>query len=283
MEQLLNISMDHGLGTPASAEPTAIAPETTATAVTNPEPAKEGLSSPRLLAIAQKERANLQRRMELKRYDAQLRQREAQVHQYEQLKSQAKLNPLKTIEALGINYTDLTNFVLNNGKPTPELEIGAVKSELEQMKQAQIQREQQARSQAKQRAEQEVKEVIDDYRQSVNTFVTSNPNDYKLINKFDAQDMIVSTTHEYFERTKRAGNPKILSNKEAADLVEQYLRDQVTEGHSLLQPPQAQPEQGEAQRTQSKTLNNQMLSSAPSLLPSATENDRLKRALARLG
>jgi hypothetical protein len=282
VEQLLNINMDHGLGTPVSAEPAAVeAPVETQQSV---EPVKEGLSSPRLLAIAQKERANLQRRMELKRYDAQLRQREAQVKQYEQLKSQAKLNPLKTIESLGINYTDLTNFVLNNGKPTPEIEIGAVKSELEQMKQAQIQREQQARIQAKQQAEREVKEVIDNYRESVDSFVMNNPSEYKLINKFDAQDMIVSTTQEYFERTRRAGNPKILSNKEAADLVEQYLRDQVTEGHSLLQPPQAKATQAESsQRNQSRTLNNEMISSAPSMLPAATENDRIKRALAMLG
>lgn len=280
MENLLNIPSTMPV---AESAPEA-APAVPEAQIQEPVPEKEGLASPRLAAIAQKERAMLQKRMEMKRYDQELRHREQQVRNFDQLRQSAKINPIKTLESLGLNYTDLTNYVLNGEKPTPEAEINGVKDEIERLKQAQYEKEQRQIQQQVAAAQQEYEEQLNDYREGIAEFTTANDTDYKLLNAYDAHEMVLATTHEHFRRTRAQGKPKLLSMKEAADLVEGYLRDEVTKGHSLLSPPQVQTQSGpDEERSTSKTLNNQMLSSAPSMLTPSVENDRIRRALAKLG
>jgi hypothetical protein len=79
-----------------------------------------------------------------------------------------------------------------------------------------------------------------------------------------------------------------MSLKEASDLVEDYLADQVQQSIKTVKRFQKKPDdKGQAKESQgiktSPTLSNALTSSAtPSLLSPQTEADRMSRAMAAL-
>jgi hypothetical protein len=240
--------------------------------------APKPIGSDRFAALAKKERA-IQKQL------AEIKAKEAQVKQFETLKASATTNPLEALKALGLSYEQITQFLLNGSKPTPELEVAQVKSEVERLRQEQIVRDTQTKLAAQQAAEREYQQTLEDFNSEVRGYVQSNKDTYELTNMYQGEEIVLSTIEQHFANTKR-----IMSIKEAADLVEAYFEEQIqaaqkTKKFQAKQTPkvsEGQTKRESVAKQSTPTLSNGLTSSAPSLLPAKTEQARMQRAIAAL-
>jgi hypothetical protein len=225
----------------------------------------------RFAALAKKERA-------IQQQSEQLKVREAKLSEFETIKRTATQNPLKALEILGVSYEQITEFILNGQKPTADLQVSSVKQEIEELR-----RERELEKEAAKKAQSdEYEKVQEQFRAEIGSFVANNAHQYELTALYKGEEIIQATIEQHYEATK-----KVLSIKEAADLVEQYFEDQVRTGHSkkfqAKQEPKTEGQPAkETERTKAPTLTNGLTSSAPSMLPAKTEADRINRALAAL-
>lgn len=240
--------------------------------------APKPIGSDRFAALAKKERA-IQKQL------AEIKAKEAGVKAFETLKATASTNPLEALKALGLSYEQITQFLLNGSKPTPELEVSQVRQDLEKLKSEQLAREEAVKVQAKQAAEREYQETLADFNGEVKSYVQSNKDTYELTNMYQGEEIVIATIEQHFAATK-----KIMSIKEASDLVEAYFEEQVraaqqTKKFQVKQEPKVSGGQSKGEsvaKSSTPTLSNGLTSSAPSLLPAKTEQARLQRAMAAL-
>jgi len=245
--------------------------------------------SERAAALVRKEKNAYREKQEAKAIRAQIDQKraelEAKERRIQEFESIKQTNPLKALEMLGLDYDALTQVYLNNGQVTPEVQVKNVMGEIEQLKKQQLEREQKQLEEAKIQAEAEANEVLTQFKSEIQEYLGSQSDSYEFINLFAQQNLVYDTIQEYFDKHK-----SILSIKEASDLVENYLEDQVkkstaTNKFKKLLGPQDGPTNKTQQQTttqQPRTLSNNMTSSAASFLPAKTEQDRINRALAAL-
>jgi len=156
------------------------------------------------------------------------------------------------------------------------------------------QEEERAAAAAKEREllQQKHQEALETFRSDAQEFVKSHSDEYELINLYNQAPLVISTIEQHFEATSQDGKPgKVLSFKEACDLVEKYLENEAMKAMSTKRlsakgtpQPKVEPPAGGKQETpaQQRTLTNTMSSSAPSLLPPKTEQERMERAMAAL-
>lgn len=276
------------------AAPTAEAKPADNTAEKPVEEKKEELVAPKFAALARKERQLVQEREKFKMEQA---QREAQwtAKEAEYAKREEKLkafesikNPVEALAYLGYSYEEATRTVLNNNKPTAEMEIERLRKELEAKDKAREEAERERQAQTLKEQEERAKKTIETWKSEVNSFIDSHSKEYELVSVNQANDVVIATIEEHFRTTG-----KILSNTEACDLVEKYLEDQLQKNvatqkwKAKVQPQpkeetQSQSKPAQSAQSQPKTLTNQMSSVAPSFLPAKTEQDRIQRALAAL-
>jgi hypothetical protein len=185
---------------------------------------------------------------------------------------------------LGLSYEQITQFMLNGQKPTPELEMQSIKQEIEKLRTETAEKERIAKQAQEQAAKAEYQRTLAEFSQEISDFVKTNADTYELTAMYQGEAIVQATIEQHFANTK-----KILSVKEAADLVEKYFEDQVAAAQKAkkFQAKQTPKEDGQSKREpgtkqSSPTLSNEMTSSAPSLLPAKTEQDRISRAMAAL-
>lgn len=239
----------------------------------------------RFEALIRKEKEFVRRQQETKSKEQELLDKEAKIREFEAMKEKARLNPMAVLKSLGLTYEQLTDFVLNDQKPTPADEVSVLKEEMSAWRR-QMEEEKEQQLKARELEQQKnYEKAIEDFKASVNDFCSQNSDEYELINLHGGQELVYATIEEHFTKTQ-----KILSTKEAADLVEKYLEDQVAKTletkkfKSRLTPPAAVAETTDQKSPETpKTLTNHMNSIAtPSMLPAKTESDRMARALAAL-
>ena len=242
-------------------------------------PAKREVpGSDRFAALAKKERA-------LQKQAAELKAQQVKVAEYEQVRQQAASNPIKLLESLGLSYEQITQFMLNGQRPTPELEIQSVKQQLEQLKQDQVAKEEAAKKSEQERARTEYQRTLSEFSQEVTDYVKANAEKYELTSMYQGESIVQATIEQHYNQTK-----KIMSIEQASDLVEKYFEDQVTAAQQTKkfqakQTPKegtSQPKRESVSKQTTPTISNELTSSAPSLLPAKTEQDRLQRAMAAL-
>lgn len=296
----------------APAETGAVAPAALEVA---PEPAKSPETAPaeekreaaRYAALVRKERLVREKQQalaaEAKAKESALAEREAklahmqeQIATYEKARGGAKLNPLAALEALGLTYEDVTSFVLADNKPTPDLQVKAVRDEIEALKRQQIEAAKRAEEERaasieaeKTRLLSEQQAAIEQFHAETAEYVTAHADDYELVNLHEAHGLVVEVIEQHFAQTKR-----ILSAKEAADLVEKHLEEQVEKAISTKRlsekvksrfaapPPAPADEQRVDPAAQRRTVTNDMTASTPGLGPARTEQERIQRALAAM-
>jgi hypothetical protein len=255
-----------------------------------PEAPKEHLSS-KFAALARKEKAALQKMQQAKQIEAELKAREAKIAELESKLNEreswfgkAKENPDEALQRLGLSYSDLTDYYLNGKKVTPDLQVKAMEDKFNSFVKQQEEKEKLAAEESKKRAQQEHEQTIAQFRKQVTDFVSSKPEQYELINMFDSSELVIATIEAHFEKTQQ-----VLSNEEASNLVEKFLEEQVEKSvqskkfqGKFTKATPSQDGQPQKSPAGSKTLTNNVTSSAPSLLPARTEQDRLQRALAAL-
>jgi hypothetical protein len=237
-------------------------------------------------ALAKKERMARLAQANIKSREQQLIDRERQIAERERLwNEEFKQSPLEAIKKRGYTYEDITKAALNDGKFEPATEIKSVKEEIERIKQEASEREKKQLEAQQSAVAQAEQEAIDSFKDKITKSIEENKDKYELTQILEASELVFQTVEEHFNRTK-----KILSINEACDLVEQYLESEVERTaqnskkfQSKYGSMKQKVEEPKGKPKSDVTLSNELTSTAPSLLPSHTENDRIKRALAALG
>lgn len=243
---------------------------------------KETLSS-QFAALAKKEKRIVTKQQELEAKNKELEEKLQKYEQFEAKKKNAKLNPLDFLSEAGLTYDELTEFMLNGGKPQSKDKVTELEERFNELvTKAEQEKKEREELEAKKLQEQEEK-VIQQFKDTVKKHVADKKDVYELINLYDAQDLVISTIEAHYEKTQQ-----ILDTDTAAELVEKHLEDEVkklanaNKFKDKFRLTEEKPK--ESTPKDSVTLNSQLsASSVPSSLPAQTEEDRIKRALAALG
>lgn len=261
-----------------------------------PPPPKEDPMGKRFAALSRKERELLTERQAIAAEKAALAA-EKESHGADKTKMQklvsavaaAKENPMAVLQEAGITYDQLTKYILNDGKASPEDRIAELDQKIENERLERI-RSEEARELAKQKADDDyIVGMIDEYRKETEAHISSDPAAYELILAYDAQNEVFSLIRDHF-----AATGKVLSPEDAAKQVEADLEKTIDELIKLgkvqakLKPPEPEPKKTEPPKTNvrpvPKTLSTKHVS-APTPAPanaSLSRDERLKRAMGKL-
>lgn len=251
------------------------------------EAPKEDSVSPKLGMIARKERALVQKQQEFTRqqqeWEKQKSEFMARLDAVEQKEKLWEQDPLKAIEARGLDYQKLTERVLAGEDLTPK-ELQKMMDERFKAQEEKLQQEKDAIRKAQEEATMaEHEEVINNFKGELKSFVTTKADNYKLTNLFDAEaDLVFELIEATYEE-----HGKLLSNDEAADLAEKYFIQQYEKAKAIMEKIEATEEEKElgvapTKKPTQTTLTNSMNQASPGFLPAKSEEDRMRRAMAAL-
>lgn len=219
---------------------------------------------------------------------------------FEQVKANAKRDPIAYLKAADLEYDDVVAFVLNNNSVPEEkrssLELEEAKrdakkalDEVAEFKRAQTKAAEVARQRAAERREQAEQEQLRAFRGRAVAYVQGNAVDYPLLNQFPDQAMLVPALMEEALETQN----RRMTVKEAAILVEEHLAEQIekaTSQEAWKKRQQAKAPQVPAvevpakQEPASKTLTNELAASSkpkPASKKMETDEERMARAVAK--
>lgn len=238
-----------------------------------------------------------------------IEEREGKLNEFETKKK----NPKEALGLLGLTYDELTQAQLNDGELPPQVEIKKLREEIEAYKQAQTQEKdhekERALAEAKAQAEAQEKKAIESFRSDINQYLTDNSARYELIQYDHNQDLVFDIIDEHYNRTQAHAQKqfelgeitqdlvvgKVMSIKEAADKVEEYLEQKYNKAKELskikalwgaipkeTQKILAKPELNKPNQTPPKTLTNQLSASAsaPKQAKMLSDQERVQKAIA---
>lgn len=266
-----------------------------------PANANDKVSS-KIEVLIRREQQALARERQAKEREAQLEakmkaieERESKLNEFEQKKK----NPKEALSLLGLSYDEITQAHLNDGELPPQVEIKKLREEIEAFKQAQKQEKdhekERALAEAKQQAEAQEKKAVQDFKEKISTYVSDNAARYEFIEFENAHDLVYEVIDEHYNRTvdPETGIGKVLTEKEAADKVEEFLEQKFFKAKELNKikalwgtiPKDAQKQVvKEVQKTQAppRTLTNQLSASPtpPKQQKVLTDQERVQKALA---
>jgi hypothetical protein len=177
----------------------------------------------RMARVAKKESAILEQKKAL---DADL----ALANEYKTNKETAKQNPIKFLQSLGLTFEDIARFQLEGGEAAPEDPISSLKSQIEEMKKSQMDKEEMAKQQEIERERANHEAQVSTYKKTINDFVEANKDDFEFL---AANPDHVDTVYEIIE-THYNNTQKILDFKEAAQLVEDELESEFKTKYASL-------------------------------------------------
>lgn len=168
------------------------------------------------------------------------------------LEYRLKRDPLGTLAELGLDYSKLAEIAINDGKITQDMQLELLKKDMEDKYSKEIESIRTELSDRDKRAEEErYEKVIQGYMGELTDFVNTN-DEYELIRANDAVDLVYDVIQKHHAATQQ-----ILSTKEAADHVEEYLTEEARKLMTLKKfapAPAAEPKQ--EVRQPSPTLTN---------------------------
>jgi len=146
-----------------------------------------------------------------------------EVRLFNERKAKAKLDPVNAVrDLLGLEYSDLTEAILNDGSATTDQKVAALSKEIENIRSENAKRnDDQRKNELEGLKEQEAKEV-QTWRQGISDFLEGNAEKYEGIALFQVQSMVPELIRHHFAETK-----KILTNEEASNLIEETLWDHI--------------------------------------------------------
>jgi hypothetical protein len=272
----------------------AVTPDTAPTEtpeVATPEAPKEPtpeerIKSSQFAALAKKERMIQQRAQANKAKEAELAAIESKIKERESAFNE--MNPIKAMEKLGYSYEDITKFMLDDQKNLePVMQVKRLQSEMDKRFQEQQKMLEDRDNAEKARIQAEYEQTITGFKTDVKEFVKGNGEKFELTNLLNQDELVIATIEQYFETNK-----KILPTEQAAEHVENYLRDQVkkiqdTKWYKSMNAPQVPEVKKPTAQTQtpkppSPTLSNVSQSVMQTYTGPKTEKDRMARAIAAL-
>ena len=179
----------------------------------------------RLEILMRREQGILSKEKSLKDYEATLQEKLKLIERFEEAK---KGNSKEALSLLGMDYNQLSQSILNDGSIPPEVHIKKLEdkiSEFERLRQTDEERREQEKIQLQQQAE---TKAVTDFKSEITTYVTDNKTRYELTHfeyGDEAGEIIYDVVDEHYKRTlnPETGSGKVLSLKEAADKVEEFL------------------------------------------------------------
>lgn len=202
-----------------------------------------------------------------------------EVEKLKAIPERLKKEPLKVMEEFGLTFQQLTEMMLNDGKPTPEMLLSeketAIRKEIEALKK-QIEDKEQSEQQKK------YEEVLNGFVQDLTKYVTDTE-DYEMIRASDAVPLVYEVIEAH-----HANTGTILSNKEACDLVEAHLLEEakkyvtLNKIKGLLQPKEQTPTQSTEKRQASVTLSNTASAQVPKQSERKLSSEESLREAAKL-
>jgi hypothetical protein len=272
--------------TPTAAE--VLAPQQETAPVETPAPVEEKPAPPkadRFAMLARKEQDLYRKQQAVKQQQAAIAAQAEQIRAFEQAKKQALLNPLDALKQLGLTYEQLTEYVLNDNKPTPNAEVQSVRQELEEFKRQAREEQERILEQQREMQTREQQQIIEQFRSEVNEYVEQHAENYELTNLYGGAHLVSEVIEEHFRQTQ-----KLLTIPEAAKLVEEHYEDLArkslaTKKFAVTQQKAASPQETVAAPAprMGPTLSNDLTASvAASPKSQRTDADRIAAALARL-
>ena len=251
-------------------------------------------------ALTRKEKAVREREAAIKAQQAELESLKKQLEEQSgklksdegSLASRLKNEPLKVLSEMGLTFEDLSQIVLNEGNPTPEMLIkrtrqeleAATKSELEKTKQELEEFKKSLLEKEKQAEEAKVNEAKTQYLTELTEFINETKNDsgddkYELIKSNDSVQLVYDVVEAYYEETG-----KILSMQEAADHVEAELEERAKSILELKKFKQASKpiEQVEEKKETAPTLSNALASQSSQKVERKLSKEESLREAAKL-
>ena len=195
------------------------------------EPQEDGSSqdkfASKFAALSRKEKALRDREAE---YESKFEEMERRLAEYETQSQEPEVDweqllrrdPLKALEEAGLGYDKLTELALNDGKLTPDMQMSAMREEIERDYRRKFE-DLEERLQAKEEAEAEeyYNSVQENFQHEIGNFINENNEAYELINASEADTLVYDVIEEHYNETGR-----ILDLKDAADAVESYLEEE---------------------------------------------------------
>lgn len=131
-------------------------------------------------------------------------------------------DPLKALEEAGLGYDKLTELALNDGKLTPDMQLAAMRQELENDYKLKFE-ELEDRLNQKEQLEQDTyyDSVQQNFQDEIGNVVQQNPEKFELIAASEADGLVYDVIEEHYNETGR-----VLDIEEAADAVESYLEEE---------------------------------------------------------
>jgi hypothetical protein len=272
------------------------------TAVSNQTPAEPNKTTEtkdqfaeKLELLSRKERAIYKAKQQTAQERKQLASEKAEYEAWKAAKAKAKENPLDYLKNAELSYDDLTQFMLNGGKPTPQDEVKSLRGELEEFKKQQIEERNAQKQQAAAAQQQQEATLINDLKDEIKSVIANNSDTFELLATRGAEDEVFNHLRDSFklafmkwnEDGRRGPPPAPMKPEDAAKEMEEFYEKE-TERLAQTKKMSAKYQQAKVDPGQKKgpspTLSNSMTtSSAASMLPAANEADRMARALAKLG
>jgi hypothetical protein len=207
--------------------------------------------------------------------------------------ARAKADPTGYLEKLyGPTWYETITEAKLSGKAPPDLAVRAIEEKLDgriaafRKEQDELRRKEAEQRAAAEKAERErvaaeQKALIEQFHADTVAFVKAHPDDYELTHLYDAFDLVPEVIQETFRTSKR-----VLSEKEAADLVEKHFEEQLERAVTTTkkigprfvkaEPPKVVEESAKP----TPTLSNATAAAPAFTGPPKTEEERIARAVA---
>ena len=178
-------------------------------------------------ALSRKEKALRDRESE---YESKFEEMERKLAEYEAQSQEPEVDwehmlrndPLRALEEAGLGYDKLTELALNDGKLTPDMQLSAMRQELENDYQRKFE-ELEERLNAKEQSEADsyYDAVQENFQDEITGVVMSDPDRFELVQASEASALVYDVIEEHYNETGR-----VLDIEEAADAVESYLEEE---------------------------------------------------------
>ena len=192
-----------------------------------PQEGSQDQFASKFAALSRKEKALRDREAE---YEARFEDMQHRLAEYENQSSEPDVDwesmlrndPLGALEEVGLGYDKLTELALNDGKLTPDMQLAAMREEMESEYRRKFE-DLENRLTEKEEAEENAyyDSVQNNFQEEIGSFVAQNPEKYELIEASNANDLVFDVIEEHYNETG-----SILDIEEAADAVEDYLEQE---------------------------------------------------------
>ena len=191
------------------------------------EPEAEAEKTPREIDLSEKFNQVTAKERELREAEEKLKADREEVRKAEEIVKSFKVDPLRALQSMGVDFRDVANQVLNDEKPTADQRVKLLEdrynADLKAAEDARLAAEK-AQKDSEEKALQESREAtLSQAKKQIQEMLAANEERYELIKTRDAQDSILDVMAAAWN-----DHEKVMTLEEAADKVEQTLEEDLS-------------------------------------------------------